>query len=380
MFFKKILAFIFSAMVGFGAVNTKVYEAPPVDIKNVATSTISSEIKVKKETTPSPTPTIETTPTPTKILTKKPTPVVTPSIKTTPTPTPTEQSTVFLPQIDFEKVNTAARVAIVNIICTANGNSLSPISGTGVMISQKGIVITNAHIGQYLLLKDLNGKDYVQCIIRTGNPAYPTYNTELMFISPTWVSDNASVITDQDPKGTGENDFAFLHITGRIDGGNLPTEGFPYLIPDVREFIKIDEPVLLISYPAGFLGTQLILRDLNMTSSITNIKNVYTFKKDTIDLLDVGGTIVSQKGSSGGAVIDSFVSLLGMITTSSEENTTDKRELRAITMSHINRTMQSELGMNLDTFLSQNPTEFGKKFWENIAPALTKILNDQLSR
>ncbi|MFZ2522805.1 MAG: serine protease [Minisyncoccia bacterium] len=376
---KSLFSIIIAYIVGFGGVDTKVYEAP-LNNSNVTPIVTSSPTALP---TPSVSPTIIPVKNSTVATTTKTT--VTKKISTTPTPTPSptkqpEKTIEFvLPQTDFEKVNSAVRIAIINIICTTRGGELSPISGTGVVISKKGIIVTNAHIGQYFLLKDFREKDFIQCVVRTGSPAYPTFNVELMYISPTWISENKEMIGREKPLGTGENDFAFLRITGRVDGTNLPTEGFPYLTPSIREMLLKNEPVILISYPAGFLGGLSILQNLNITSSITNIKDIYTFREGTIDILDVAGTIISQKGSSGGAVIDSFVSLLGIITTSSEAQTTDKRELRAITLSHINRTIQKELGFGLDVFLSQDPEKFSALFASTTAPGLRQILENQIN-
>ncbi len=356
--------------MSFGSVTTQVYVAPITP-----TEPIKIEVSQKKVATTTP-----------KVVEPvKKAPATTTPIKKASTSGAKKDEPATLPKMepvpipDFAKVNTLARQTVVNILCTTKGNELSPISGTGVVISEKGVILTNAHIGQYLLLKDFRTKDNINCVIRTGSPAYPEYKTELVYISPTWVKDNSTLLKSNDPKGTGENDFAFLRIAEKIDASKLP-EGFTYVIPNVREFIEKEEPVLLISYPAGFLGGLSILKDLNVTSSVTNIQDVFTFKQNTIDLISVGGTVVSQKGSSGGAVIDKYVTLLGLISTSSNGESTKDRDLRAITIAHINRSMQKEIGIDLSTFLKQNPAEFAKTFASTTSPLLTKIITDELSR
>lgn len=368
--FKSLLAFILT-IVGFGTQSTQVYVAPPNPVKAtvVATSTINSTVTSTKNATSTTTKKAVASSTPKKIAKIEPKK----DIKVE-----EEKQIPVYPLPDFEKVNTFARKALVNILCNTKGNDLSPISGTGVLINPKGIILTNAHIAQYFLLKDFKEKDYVSCVARTGSPAYPTYKVELMYISPTWIKDNSRVLKSYNPTGTGENDFAFLRVTGTINGDKLP-ENFPYLIPDVREFIEKKEPVLLVSYPAGFLGGQAIQQNLNIASSITEIQDFFTFKGNTIDLISVGGTIVSQKGSSGGGVVDKYVSLLGIISTSSNADTTSQRELRAITLAHINRALQSEIGIGLESFLGQNPEEFAKTFASTTAPLLTKVITDVLT-
>ncbi len=292
----------------------------------------------------------------------------------TPTSTP-----VLIPKpiADFEAVNTFARTATVNILCTVKGQEFSPASGTGVMVSPKGIILTNAHVGQYFLIKDFLQKDRVECVARNGSPAYPRYNLELVYISPKWVADNKSILKQDTPKGTGENDFAFLRITKAIDGSKLP-ESFPFVTSNISEYIAIGEPVVLVGYPAGFLGGLSILQSLNITSSITSVQDYFTFKKDTIDVISVPGTVVSQRGASGGAVVDGQRSLLGIITTSSDSTQTSARDLRAITLSYINRDLQSEIGITLDQFLNTDLADFAQNFQKVTAPPLTKLITDEL--
>ncbi len=287
-------------------------------------------------------------------------------------------TTSYIPP-DFEKINTESRKTIVNIFCTTKYNELSPISGTGVVVNGDGLILTNAHIGQYMLLRNFREKDYLKCVGRTGSPAYPKYNIELVYISPDWVKANKTLLKDQDPKGTGESDFAFLRITGEIDG-EQNKNGYTYITPNTREYIAVGEPVLLVSYPAGFLGGLSIIQNLNVASSITQIQDVFTFKNGTIDIVSVGGTIVSQKGSSGGLVVDSNTSLIGIISTSSDGDTTSSRGLNAITVSHINREVQRDLKINLRQFLDLNHKNFAESFATSTAPELTKLITEELLR
>ncbi len=164
---------------------------------------------------------------PKKIIPSKSTSVLTPAIppaqstppSSFPTPPPPK------PPADFEQINQSARKAIVNILCTDQKGE--EVTGTGIVVGSQGIILTNAHIGQFFLIRDYPVKNYMSCIIRTGSPAYPTYTAELVYISPTWVADNKTILTDTNPKGTGENDFAFLRITGKIDGSTIYVTGLP---------------------------------------------------------------------------------------------------------------------------------------------------------
>ncbi|MFA7216506.1 MAG: serine protease [Candidatus Paceibacterota bacterium] len=278
---------------------------------------------------------------------------------------------------DFVELNEKSRKSIVNILCKTNGNDLSTITGTGVIIDPRGIILTNAHIGQYFLLKDFKFKNFVECTIRTGEPAYPKYEAELVYISPEWVEANKSILTEENPKGTGEYDFAFLRITKAIDGTVLPS--FDYIKPDTREIIDEGEPVLLASYPAGFLGSISVIQGLYITSAVTTVQKIFTFKETTIDLLSVGGTVLSQKGSSGGAVIDRYGKLIGLISTSSDGDTTSERDLRAITMTHINRSLKESFG-GLNSFLGLNMETTADIFKKTLFPSLSQLIINELKK
>ncbi len=299
-------------------------------------------------------------------------------VKTEQTPATQATPVPAVPQIPFEQLNVTARKALVNILCsTQSGGPLSPISGSGVIISDNGVILTNAHIAQYFLLRDFNGqKDAVECLIRTGSPAYNTYSAELVYISPTWIADNKTVLTDQNPKGTGEHDYAFLRITGKVDGSPV-TDRVPYLPVSLSENNIVGTYELLASYPAGFLGGQSILQNLFQSSAITTIQEVYTFGSDTIDLVSVPSTVVSQKGSSGGAVVNGFGTLTGIISTETEGATTGDRDLRAITASYINRDLKAESGSSIADILAF-PAQYTQNFNTTIAPKLSEILTNAI--
>src|SRR3990167_3977900 len=81
--------------------------------------------------------------------------------------------------VPFESIDAITRPALVNILCTPrSAGTLSPISGSGVIIDQRGVVLTNAHVAQYVLLAQSAHID-LSCIIRTGAPAIARWRVEI---------------------------------------------------------------------------------------------------------------------------------------------------------------------------------------------------------
>ncbi len=372
MFIKTIFSFIVAHILLLGGVNTRVYVTPNTNTSHI--STTSKQTLVIASTTNQEKSGVAKKDIPKIIVKPK---VATP--KQIVSSSTVNNIQIKEPEPDFVSINEFARKATINILCTTKGGELSPISGTGAIVEPNGLILTNAHIGQYFLLKDFRQKDFIQCIGRTGSPAYPKYKLELVYISPIWIGENKDIIKSQNQTSTGENDFAFLRVSGMVDDSNVPSV-LPFITMNIRGNIEQTEPVLLSSYPAGFLGGISILQDLSLTTAVTNIKDVFTFKDGNIDIVSVGGTVVSQRGSSGGLVVDKNATLIGVITTSSDGNTTKERELNAITLGYIDRSIEKELGFGLRKFISETPENFAKVFASTTAPTLSKILIDEIQK
>ncbi len=266
----------------------------------------------------------------------------------------------------------ALRSALVNIICYAPaGSSLRSISGSGVIVDSKGIILTNAHIAQNFLLADRN----VSCTIRAGSPAVDKYKASLIYIPSAWVNANAKILTESNPSGTGEYDFAFLAVSKSITRDELPSS-FPS-IPLATSPSNIGTPVVIASYGAQFLESSQIQSSLFPTIVFGSVKDVFTFATNTIDVLALGGSAAAQEGSSGGGVSNINSELVGTITTSTTKGTTDTRKLDAITASYIRAEYASETGSALDLLLAE-PTATAISDFAPQMPALEAILTANL--
>ncbi len=293
------------------------------------------------------------------------------AVAVTPTPVmrPAEPS---YSSVDLDNSAVTLRNALVNIICYAPaGGPLHSITGSGIIIDSKGIILTNAHIAQYFLLFDRG----ISCTIRSGNPASNRYKASLIYIPEPWLRANAKVLTTQNPTGTGEQDFALLAITKSATSAPLPT--VHPSIPLATDSPRVGTAIVIASYGAQFLQSAQVQSSLFPTIVFGSVKDVYTFASTTVDVLALGGSAAAQEGSSGGGVAGVAGTLLGTITTSTVVGDTSTRLLDAITATYIRRAYMNETGKTLDALLAvsldQSVADFATKI-----PALEAILTAQL--
>lgn len=291
------------------------------------------------------------------------------------------------PQFSWDAINEKTRAALVNIICTTKrGGLFQPVSGSGVIIDPRGVILTNAHVAEYLLLKDYLTPDFIDCVIRTGEPAQNHYRVEPLYISQQWIQDNRREIISSDHEGTGENDFALLLITKTVNEETLPLPAaHPFLPMDFTdETLQKKYAVLVAGYPAGELGGISIQKEFYPVSSTAIIKQVYSFGTNTPDLFGIHGSVLAEQGSSGGAVVNIKGKLIGIIATATDAPTTGEREMNAITPSHINRSFGTQNTFSLENMLATDDLlqllQMTEQFNRDIAPQLTKMLTDEINK
>lgn len=280
----------------------------------------------------------------------------------------------------FNEVNESVRRSLVNIFCTVKlPGKIKVVTGSGSIISPQGIILTNAHVAQYFLLSHIYGKESVDCAIRTGSPAKNTFRATPLYISETWVQENSSVIASENPTGTGENDYALLLITGMYEEDTTLLAQFRSLDLSLTEHgVEKGETLLVAAYPAGFFGGEVIQKSLYVSSTVASVEDIYTFSENTLDVFSIGGSLLAQKGASGGAVVNNNGELVGIVATSSLEDETKDRTLSAITLPHVSRALEKEIGKDLPTTLFADLKSQARHFNTSIAPQLAEILRNAL--
>lgn len=257
------------------------------------------------------------------------------------------------PTEDLTRAGSTLLKSIVNIFCLPHtGSKLPGISGSGVIIDSRGLILTAAHVGQYFLLRDYPKSGSMTCTIRTGGPAEDAYTADAVYVSPSWIEKNTETISEKLPKGTGENDFAILAITGSATDIAVPTSFAA--TPLSSNTPQKGERVAIGAYAAQYLGNAQIENQLYPTIVFDPITSRYTFDTNTVDVISVGGSPAAQEGSSGGGVADANGNLIGLITTSSIKGDVSEHTLNAITPRHIRASFAVDSSVELDSYLTNH--------------------------
>lgn len=272
-----------------------------------------------------------------------------------------------------EDINLNLRKSVVNILCRSNSSFVNGTVGTGVLISKDGVILTNAHLGQYFLLERMG---LVSCFIRNGSPAKGYLRALPLYISEKWLQNHPATFLQESPTGTGENDFALLSIATTSLAGN----NFVPAPLTIDRTLQPRKQLLAIAYPVGELGSFFIEHGLYASSAIPEITDILTFGTSTVDLLVLSGTVLAQRGSSGGLIANLNGNMAALITTISEEGNTNERTVGAITLSHIASSFASETNLSLGDFIVGNIPRKTQAYLSGLGKKQAERIIETLSR
>lgn len=290
-----------------------------------------------------------------------------------PVPAAPSASESQIPKPDLQgKIGSYAEVA-VNIVCKQpQGNMISATTGSGVMVSPSGVILTNAHVAQYVLLED--GGHNTDCIVYRNNIADHGYHVDVIYFPTGWMEENANSMKEANPRGTGEFDFALLYITKSTKKSERDLN-FPYakISLDNNKYKK-GNSVNITGYPGGVSKLFDMDRSDILKTDKSKIKEVYSFnRQDNIDLFSTLQTHVAQRGASGGGIF-STNDLIGITVTISEGD--GGSSINSITTQYINSAMQDHYGKGLLKVLSEDPNTHLDYFKSNSLKKLYNFINN----
>src|SRR3989344_5933765 len=291
-----------------------------------------------------------------------------PSPSTIPPPTSLPVTVSPLPLTIEEKVKRST----VNILCSIQkGNFIQKITGSGVVIDPQGVILTNAHVAEYVLLDEGLPEGSVSCFIRTGSPAKNSYKAKVVYISETWIQNNKNNLSMQTITGTGENGYALLVLTERVSL-TAPDVPLIYLAPEAS-YPAVGQNIILAGYPAGFGDVRLLESALYELVEPSSITNVSSFDGNTIGVFNTSPTPLSQHGSSGGAMATDKGTLLGIIVATTIDTYSGKNNLQGISLPYIEKNIKASSGKELGYFIG-NAIEEANNFETQKAQGLASIL------
>lgn len=246
-------------------------------------------------------------------------------------PPPLPASTSTRASLTSTQIYSLVDRAVVQIICRVGGSTY--ITGSGIIVSPGGIVLSNAHVLQYPN----------ECIVKTGSPTRFLGTLDVVY------SGNVSRLIE----GTKVplQDFAF----GVIKGAK---EQFSYLTLNPLYDPRIGDEFYLASYASELIGNALTDKQaLVFTTAKMESYYVTESTRTEHEIIELEGNVSTQEGSSGSPVIlPTDGSVVGLVFgqnrgESDMPEATGKRSEFAFLISYLDGILRQEKGMGILEFV-----------------------------
>lgn len=208
-------------------------------------------------------------------------------------------------------------------------------SASGVIINERGLVLTNAHVADIV-----RKAGETNCQARHGNPADPFAAIEIVYAADT----SRKIPATQVP----QRDIAFLRLAEVL----APFKSAELAIAEVVTGASL----LTLGYPSEFLQGVAASAHSNLVFSRLSVADTVDIDGDgsTAEGYVFHGGIVLQQGSSGTALFTPDGKVIGLIFATTKGTTTAQRDGIALMTPYIDRILRLETGQGMTEFIASH--------------------------
>lgn len=266
------------------------------------------------------------------------------------------------------------RDVVVNILCLEKTSAYTRLSsGSGVIISPTGIILTNAHVTYPFLKSAQFGASTYSCSVRRENIPNFGYNAELVYYPTDWLSVNREIIKEAAPVGTGENDYALLQITTHLGPAPKVTT-FPYASVEIGlADLKKNLPITVAGYPSSNSGVFEIDAKPGLKIANSNIADFFTFGVRSYDVLQTGINEVAHRGASGGGIFGDNL-LFGIVVTTNSN--TNGSYINALTLPYIKDDFKKDTNFDFKEYVDSPFDVLKARFDSKYRSKITQIISE----